>query len=45
VIAAHQHLVSEGKLGYVDKNGNADRSQIKNFIEIGDALIRKEVNV
>lgn len=45
VIAAHQHLVSEGKQGYVDNNGNADRSQIKNFIEIGDALIRKEVNV
>ena len=44
VIAAHQHLVSEGKQGYVDKDGKADPSRMKSFIEMGDALIQKEVN-
>lgn len=45
VIAAHQHLISEGKQGYVDKDGNADRSQMNSFIEMGDKLIQEEVNL
>ena len=45
VIAAHQHLVSEGKQGYLDKDGNADPSKMKSFIEIGDELIQKKVEL
>ena len=45
VIAAHQHLISEGKQGYVDIDGNADRSQMNSFIEMGDKLIQEEVNL
>ena len=45
VIAAHQNLISEGKQGYVDKDGNADRSQRNKFVEMGDELIRMEVNL
>ena len=45
VIAAHQHLISEGKQGYVDKDGNVDPSEMKRFIEMGDALIQKEVSL
>lgn len=45
VIAAHQYLISEGKQGFVDKDGNADLSKMKSFIELGDALIQKEVNL
>lgn len=45
VIAAHQHLISEGKQGYVDKDGNVDPSLMKSFIEMGDALIQKQVNL
>ena len=45
VIAAHQHLVSERKQGYVDKDGNVDPSKMKSFIEMGDAFIQKEVNL
>lgn len=45
VIAAHQHLVSEGKEGYLDKEGNADPSKMKSFIEVGDELIQRDVNL
>ena len=45
VIAAHQHLISEGKQGYVDKDGDVDSSLMKSFIEMGDALIQKQVNL
>ncbi len=45
VIAAHQHLVSQGKQGYVDKDGNADHSQMSKFVEMGDTLIQKVVNL
>ena len=31
--------------GYVDKDGNADPSKMKSFIEMGDALIQKQVNL
>ena len=45
VIAAHQHQVSRGEKGYVDESGNADRSQMNSFIEMGDKLIQEEVNL
>ena len=45
VIAAHQHLVSEGQQGYVDKDGKADPSKMKSFIELGNELIQKEVEL
>lgn len=39
VIAAHQHLVAQGLTGYVDENGNADRSKREEFVELGNELI------
>lgn len=44
VIAAHQHLVTQGGLsGYVDEQGNADRSKRGEFVKLGDELIRNRV--
>lgn len=39
VVAAHQYLVSQGKPGYVDEKGNADRSKREEFIKLGKELI------
>lgn len=39
VVAAHQHLVSQGLRGYVDKNGYADRSKRAEFVKLGKELI------
>lgn len=39
VIAAHQHLVAQGLRGYVDANGQVDRSKRAEFIKLGDELI------
>jgi hypothetical protein len=39
VVAAHQHLVAQGLRGYVDANGQADRSKLDEFIKLGDELI------
>jgi hypothetical protein len=39
VVAAHQHLVAQGLRGYVDANGQADRSKRDEFIKLGDELI------
>lgn len=40
VIAAHQHFVNQGLRGYVDVNGNADRSKRVDFMKLGDELIK-----
>ena len=40
VVAAHQHLVSQGLRGYVDADGKADRSKRAEFIKLGDELIQ-----
>lgn len=40
VIAAHQHLVSQGLEGYIDSSGYADRTKRKDFIELGESLIK-----
>ncbi|MDD2244130.1 MAG: hypothetical protein PHY69_06115 [Dysgonamonadaceae bacterium] len=40
VLAAHQFLVSQGKEGYVDKNGYADRSKRNDYVKLGDQLIK-----
>lgn len=45
VIAAHQYLVSQGKQGYVDENGNIDASLMNSFVEMGAELIQNEVNL
>ncbi len=40
VVAAHQHLVAQGLSGYVDTDGNADRTQRSEVVKLGDELIR-----
>jgi len=40
VVAAHQHLVAQGLRGYVDADGQADRSKRAEFIKLGDELIQ-----
>ena len=40
IVAAHQHLVAQGLGGYVDENGNADRSKRNEFVLLGDQLIK-----
>lgn len=42
VVAAHQHLVAQGLRGYVDANGNADRSKRNEFVKLGDELIQNQ---
>jgi hypothetical protein len=45
LIAAHQHVVSQGLAGYVDANGNADRSKRDEFVTLGDTLIQNGLDV
>ncbi len=40
VIAAHQHLISQGLDGYLDEHGNADRASRDEFIKLGDEVIK-----
>lgn len=40
VIAAHQHVVSQGLQGYIDDNGYADRNKLTDFVKLGDELIK-----
>ncbi|MFA5651522.1 MAG: PHP domain-containing protein [Proteiniphilum sp.] len=40
VIAAHQHVVSQGLDGYVDESGEADRSRRDEFVKLGDEVIK-----
>ncbi|MBB3186944.1 hypothetical protein [Microbacter margulisiae] len=42
VVAAHQHLVAQGLSGYVDIQGNADRSKREDFVKLGDELIKSK---
>lgn len=44
VIAAHQHVVSQGLDGYVDESGEADRSRRDEFVKLGDEVIRSRTN-
>ncbi|MDD3078032.1 MAG: hypothetical protein PHH37_02865 [Paludibacter sp.] len=39
VVAAHQYLVSQGKSGYVDDKGFADRRKREEFVKLGKKLI------
>ncbi len=43
VIAAHQHIVSQGLEGYVDSSGDADRSKRNEFVKLGNQLINQRV--
>ncbi|MDX9883278.1 MAG: PHP domain-containing protein [Prolixibacteraceae bacterium] len=40
IIAAHQYLVANGKPGYLDENGKAKTAQNKEFVSLGNALIK-----
>lgn len=42
VVVAHQYLVSQGLRGYVDAQGNADRSKRNEFAKLGDKIIHGE---
>ena len=44
VVAAHQHLVQKGEVGYIDKNGNADRSKKSDFIKLGNEIINSVIS-
>ena len=44
VIAAHQERLRNGKLGYVDAEGNADTANRNLFIKEGDKLIQNIIN-
>lgn len=44
LIAAHQHVVSQGLEGYVDKNGRVDRSRREEFVKLGDEVIRSRIS-
>jgi hypothetical protein len=43
VIAAHQHVVSQGLDGYVDDDGEVDRSKRNEFMRLGEELINSVV--
>lgn len=43
VVAAHQHLVAQGKKGYVDENGVADIAKRDEYVKLGDEVIRKTI--
>ncbi len=43
VIAAHQHVVSQGIEGYVYGDGDVDRSKREEFMRLGEKLINESV--
>ena len=43
VVAAHQHLVAQGKKGYIDENGVADVSKRDEFVKLGNEIIMKAI--
>jgi hypothetical protein len=45
VIAAHQELVRQGKLGYIDENGVADMENLEEYIKMGNEIINKAHNL
>jgi len=44
VTAAHQYLAANNKKAYIDKEGNADISNYKEFVKLGDAVINYFLN-
>ncbi len=40
ITAAHQYLIAKGKPGYLDENGKAKTEQIRDFIALGNAVIK-----
>jgi len=42
-IAAHRHLVAQGKDAYVDRNGNVQRCRRAEFEKIGKKLIEEKI--
>ena len=45
LIAAHQYLKTQGKLGFMDENGKARPSQRSYLTQLGDEVIRKELRI
>jgi len=45
VTAAHQYLTSNNKQTYIDKEGNADISNYKDYVKLGDAVINYFLNL
>jgi hypothetical protein len=45
VTAAHQYLVANNKKAYINKQGNADISNYKEFVKLGDAVINYFLNL
>ena len=45
VTAAHQYLSANNKKAYVDKEGNADISNYKDYVKLGDAVINYFLNL
>ncbi|MDD4778648.1 MAG: PHP domain-containing protein [Fermentimonas sp.] len=43
VVAAHQHVVSQGLEGYIEDDGQADRNKRNEFIRLGEELINSVV--
>jgi hypothetical protein len=43
IVAAHQHLVAQGKKGYVDENGVADIENRVEYVKLGDEVICKAI--
>src|SRR5690554_2029827 len=43
VIAAHQHVVSQGLEGYVDSSGEADKQRRDEFVKLGDEVIQSRI--
>jgi hypothetical protein len=45
VTASHQYLAANNKKAYVDKEGNADISNYREFVKLGDAVINYFLNI
>ncbi|MDP4189617.1 MAG: PHP domain-containing protein [Bacteroidota bacterium] len=39
IIAAHQYLKAQGKMGFLDENGNTRAAETENFIRLGKAVV------
>ena len=44
VIAAHQHLIAQGKSGYINEDGVADISRRDDFIVLGNQVIQNSID-
>lgn len=40
VLVAHQHLVENGKEGYIDQSGKAKTDQLSDFVSLGESVLQ-----